>query len=336
MSRPTRLRAARNAAGLSQAALAAAAGVSRQAIGAIEAGHHRPSVDAALAIARSVGASVELLFSAESSIAPVFGEPLPDGAPVLAARVGERVVYAPPAASIAFEGWPLANARLAGGVVQALPGADLDAFVAIGCDPALGSVGAFMPAPGPRMIALSGTSTQALAALRDGRVHAGIVHNRPGHLPAPPPGVLRLHLARWRVGVASRGRRPKSIEELCARRSPVVQREPGASTQRALARALARCGADALPGPIAADHVDVARRVAAGASAGVTMEPAARRFGLGFAALEEHVAELWVDERWRDHPGVEAVGSVLRSEAFAARLGTIEGYELAASGMQSR
>jgi DNA-binding XRE family transcriptional regulator len=58
------LREARTGAGLSQEALAAAAGVSRQAVGAIEAGRHRPSVDAALAIAAAVGRSVEELFAA--------------------------------------------------------------------------------------------------------------------------------------------------------------------------------------------------------------------------------------------------------------------------------
>lgn len=331
MPPPDRLHAARVAAGLSQAALGDAAGLSRQAVGAIEAGRHRPSVDAALALARAVGVGVEELFGAPASAAAVFGEPLPDGAAVLAARVGDRVVYAPADAAIAFEGWPLANARLVAGEVRPLPGGDLDGLVAMGCDPALGSVAALLPR-GSRMIALSGTSALALAALRDGRVHAAIVHNRPGGLPSPPPGVVRLHLARWRVGVASRTRRPKSVEELCARGHAVVQREPGASTQRALARALARCGGATLPGPVAADHLDVARRVAAGAVAGVTMEPAARRFGLGFSALEEHVAELWVGERWRDHPAVEAVGATLRSAAFAARMGLIDGYELADTG----
>ena len=86
-----RLREARIAAGLSQAAVAGAAGVSRQAVGAIEAGLHRPSVDAALAVAAAVGQSVEELFgAAEPRFEPVLGPPAPDGTAVLAAACTTR------------------------------------------------------------------------------------------------------------------------------------------------------------------------------------------------------------------------------------------------------
>src|SRR4051794_38131783 len=101
------LRELRVSAGLSQAALADAAGISRQMVGAIEAGLHRPNVDAALALARVVGRPVEALFGAPAELPePVLGEALPDGAPVLASRVGARVVYAPAGAALAYEGWP--------------------------------------------------------------------------------------------------------------------------------------------------------------------------------------------------------------------------------------
>src|SRR4051794_26915602 len=95
MESPTRLREARLAAGLSQAALAGAAGISRQAVGAIEAGLHRPGVDAALALAPAVGRSVEALFgAAPAGSETVLGTSVPDGAAVLAARVGDRVMHA--------------------------------------------------------------------------------------------------------------------------------------------------------------------------------------------------------------------------------------------------
>src|SRR5919201_4669034 len=95
MDEAARLREARIAAGLSQAALAGAAGLSRQAVGAIEAGRHRPSVDAALAVAAAVGRSVEELFgAAEPRSEPVLGAAAADGSAVLAARVGDRVVHA--------------------------------------------------------------------------------------------------------------------------------------------------------------------------------------------------------------------------------------------------
>src|SRR3954470_5421178 len=328
------LREARVSAGLSQAALAAAAGISRQMVGAIEAGHHRPSVDAALALARAVGRQVEALFGTPSEPAqPVLGRPVADGAAVLAARVGGHVVYAPAGAALAYEGWPPANAVLEAGTPRLLAGADLDGFVVVGCDPALGSLAAMLPAGGPRrVVALSGSTDGALAAMGAARAHAAVVHGHPERLPEAPPGALRLHLARWRVGLAGSGRGAPSVAELCASGAPVVQREAGASSQKALVAAALAQGGELAAGPIAAGHLEAARRVAAGALAGVTMEPAALQLGLAFTALEEHVAELWIDERWRAHPAAEAIAAALGSTAFRTRMGLVGGYELADAG----
>jgi DNA-binding XRE family transcriptional regulator len=335
---PTPLREARGAARLSQAALAATAGISRQAVGAIEAGLHRPGVDAAMALATAVGRSVEELFAAPPRSTPVsvLGEPAPDGSGVLAARVGERVVYAPARAALAIDGWPRANAVMRDGRPQPLPGSDLDGLVLVGCDPALGLAAAMLPSSGPhRLVALSGSTAAALAALGDGRAHAALVHGPARRLPPPPAGTLRLHLARWRVGLASRGQRPRAVAELASRGARVVQREEGASSQKAFAAAMAAEGAPLPRGPVASGHLDAARRVAYGATAGVTMEPAAIGMELAFAPLEEHVAEVWIDARWREHSGVDAVGELLRSNAFTTRLALVGGYELAGCGERS-
>jgi DNA-binding XRE family transcriptional regulator len=326
------LRDARRDAGLSQATLAERAGVSRQAVGAIEAGLHRPSVDAAMALASAVGRSVEELFATPApSPVPVFG-PVEDGGGVLAARVGDRLVYAPARDALAVEGWPRANAVMRGGRPEPLPGGDLDGLVLVGCDPALGLAAAMLPSSGPhRLVALSGSTATALAAMRDGRAHAALVHGPARGLPSPPAGALRIHLARWRVGVASRGRHPRPLAELAR----VVQREEGASSQKAFAAALAAEGAPLPPGPVASGHLDVARRVAYGAPAGVTMEPAAIGMELAFAPLEEHVAQVWIDARAREHPAVGAIGELLRSRAFTGRLGLVGGYDLDHCGERS-
>jgi putative molybdopterin biosynthesis protein len=330
------IRNARLAAGLSQAEVAAAAGISRQAVGAIEAGRHRPGVDAAMAIARVVGEPVEELFAPRPADAqPVLGAPLPDGTGALAARVGEQPVYAAAAAAVGLTGWPQPNAVVEEGRPRPLPGADLEALVAVGCDPALGLLASMLPSRGPRrMIALSGSTASALEAMRAGRAHAAVVHDRAGCLPSAPRGALRLQIASWRVGIATRGSRPRSVAELCRRGTRVVQREAGASSQKALASALAAEGSAGLPGPTAPGHLEVARRVADGAPAGITMEPAALQHGLAFCPLEEHDAELWVDARWRAHPGVEAAAEVLRSSAFITCLRMVGGYGVAHSGSQ--
>lgn len=334
MARGTdRLREARRSAGLSQAAVAEASGLSRQAVSAIEAGRNRPSVDAALALARVLGSSVERLFAdageGDASVG-VFGSELPAGTPVLTARVGARRVHAPADLATAGERWALADAVLGDGVAEPLPQGGDDGFVVVGCDPALSLAAALLPAAGPRrLVVVNGSSRTAVAALSGGRAHAALVHGREGELGTPPAGAERLALARWRVGLATASTRPgRSLSALAT--APVVQREEGAGSQRALVRALAAQGLEPPAGPVGRGHVDVARRVAAGqAPSGVTMEPAALQAGLRFTALEDHLAELWVAPEFLDHPGAQALGSVLRSRAFGARLGLVGGYELA-------
>lgn len=336
-SLPHPLATARQAAGLSQAQLAARSGVSRQTVSAIESGRHRPSVDAALALARTVGTTVETLFAppAGQSVGVLAGSRVDPGAGVFAARVGDRLVHASAGSALGHEGWPAPNARLDGDTPTPLPGADLDGFVAVGCDPALALAASLLPASGPQhVIAISGSTAAGADALRGGRTHAAVVHGPADGLPEAPAGTLRIELARWRVGVAL-GAGVDSLEQIAAGGVDVVQREAGASSQRAFADALRAGGAETLPaGPIEDGHIAVARRVAAGAAAGVTMEPAAISHGLAFTPLEEHTAELWVGANWRGHPAAEALARVLRSAAFTARLALVGGYDLAGTGLQ--
>jgi putative transcriptional regulator len=60
--RSNAIRGARTTLGLTQAELAAAAGVTRQTVVAVEAGDYAPSVYLALALAERLGRSVEELF----------------------------------------------------------------------------------------------------------------------------------------------------------------------------------------------------------------------------------------------------------------------------------
>ena len=62
---------ARQTRGFSQQQLAGMAGVSRQAVSAVEAGHSDPSLRVALALAQALGMSVEELFGPGEPTAPV-------------------------------------------------------------------------------------------------------------------------------------------------------------------------------------------------------------------------------------------------------------------------
>jgi putative molybdopterin biosynthesis protein len=95
---------ARQTRGFSQQQLAGMAGVSRQAVSAVESGHSDPSLRVALALAQALGMSVEELFGPGEPAAPVTAvsvAPLAGhragaaGSPGAERPAGERVMLAP-------------------------------------------------------------------------------------------------------------------------------------------------------------------------------------------------------------------------------------------------
>jgi putative molybdopterin biosynthesis protein len=92
------LRLARQTRGLSQQQLAQMAGVTRQAVSAVESGHSDPSLRVALALARALGMTVEELFGPAAPIAPISAVPITEGSVgerVMIAQVGDRFVALP-------------------------------------------------------------------------------------------------------------------------------------------------------------------------------------------------------------------------------------------------
>ena len=67
-------------------------------------------------------------------------------------------------------------------------------------------------------------------------------------------------------------------------------------------------------------------------AAAVTFAPAARHHGLAFIPVETHDVELWIGERWLDHPGAEALLGLIRGDAFRVRVGLVGGYDLEGTG----
>lgn len=340
-----RIRALREARGWSQQELAARAGVTRQQVGAVESGRHLPNVAAAIRLARALGEPVEALFGDGgegdgATLVPVLDDPGAGSGAVRVGRVGERLVGVPVEHGVEpAEQWAVADAVVEGGQVTWLPGAAAHDLVVAGCDPLLGLLGALVGAHTPyRVLPVHVSTGRALDALRAGRVHGVVVHGPPGSLPDPPRPVRRWHLARWQVGLASPRRGgPPSVAEIADRRLRVVQRDDGAGSQRAFVRALRAAGRlPDLPGPVAGGHVDVARRVVEGAGvAGVTMEAAACAFGLGFAPLEVHDVELWIDDEWRDSRAVAAFVECLDHPALRRRVALLPGYDVGNLGRAS-
>src|SRR5918999_1719117 len=148
-----RMRDLRQSLGMSQANVAAAAGLSRQLVGAVESGRHAPSVHAALALAAVLGTTVEDLFrppASERALVPVGDRPTEEGAPVVATTVGDRLCYETlPHRGATGAAWLAADGTYDGGVIRLFPGAHATGAVVAGCDPALGLAAGMPPPPGP-------------------------------------------------------------------------------------------------------------------------------------------------------------------------------------------
>ena len=94
-----RLRLARQARGFSQQQLARMAGVSRQAVSAVESGLSDPSLRVALALARALGLTVEEMFGSRTPAPQVDAQPLSPlgdgGGRVTLAAIGDTFVALP-------------------------------------------------------------------------------------------------------------------------------------------------------------------------------------------------------------------------------------------------
>ncbi len=350
--------------GLSQSELARRAGVSRQALSAIEAGAYQPSVAVAIRLARTLGQSVESLFGggAAATITAAFagGDPA-QAAPhrhVALARVGGRLMAVPRAAAAL-------SLTPAGGVIERPAGAsrvevatfrsaaEIDsALLIVGCDPAASLLSEALARHSPpiSVVAIARSSGAALAALAAGQAHAAGVHIRDPqsgeyNLKAARDAMRRrpylmVNFARWELGLAVATGNPHAIRaaaDLARPRIRIVNREAGSGARLALDEALA---ANKLkPAAIAgytrelAGHLEVAAAIASGAAdAGITIRVAADAYGLHFIAMREERYDLVIPERELQSIPVRAMLETLNSSRFASEVSRLCAYETSQMG----
>ena len=323
------LRIFRERAGLTQAELAARAGVSRQLVGAVEAGRHLPRVDAALALADILGVDVGILFGTTPIPVDVAsGATPPDGQLVRVGHVGALTVTTP--ARAGSDGWEVADGVIENGRIVGL-GRMAPGPVLAGCEPGLALLEALLRERGRGAVAVNASSSTAVEALRSGRVHIGVVH---GAAPRPPEdlAVDRFKLSSWRVGLAGPAEAPTDWwQRALTGETPVVQREDGAGVQQAFLRARVP-GLDRAEGPRVGTHLEAARRAVLTGLPAVTIEPAAVAVGAAFHPLEVHRAEMWVDARHRGEPPVVEALEVISERRFRRRLEAVGGYDLEGLG----
>jgi putative molybdopterin biosynthesis protein len=277
-----RLRSLRTAKGLSQGALAGMAGITRQAVYAIEANQYLPTTAVALRLAGALDCRVEDLFSLLSSGEIIEGELI--GAPpdegdaarvrVKVARVGERLVVRP----VATLGEVLNYTVPADGLVLGPAGAGkrsakdgsrvrvqllrdrrtIEQEIAVaGCDPAVFLVGEYLRRRQEKTTLVEWMlgSAAAVEALKRGEVHMAGLHMVDAKSGESNLPYLRRHLkgggytvitfAAWEQGLIVRRGNPKGIREvsdLARKDVTLVNREEGAGARALLDQRLGAAG----------------------------------------------------------------------------------------------
>jgi len=353
------VKSVRQARGMAQTQLAAAVGLTRQALGAIESGRYTPNTTVALRLARILSCRVEDLWvdaAPTTTVAvAVMGEAEP-GTRLSLSRVRQRIVAYPLSGErVVEEGFAPADGQLTGDGGNSARlhdnGSELDASaMLLGCDPAFRLLAVHLGRAGRRLIWRSAASTAALTALANGETHIAGTHltglqGEPTDL-GPAQEALRatggsiITFARWEQGLMVAAGNPhdlRGVADLADPRLRLINREIGSGSRRLLDELLQRAGmsANAVRGyeRIARSHLDAARRVASGeADAAIGLRAAAHACDLAFVPLMQVRCDLAVPADFADHPVVAAVMDALQSAALRADLASLPGYETGETG----
>jgi len=331
------------------------AGVSRQAVSAVEAGLSDPSLRVALTLGRALGLTVEELFGPAvpepsvpvRALAPLGGE----GSRVSFAPVGDAFVALPlSGAAVTRAGFVPAGGRVSG-PEQVIPlGPHRPTLVVAGCDPALPLLELPLGLLDPPVEFLwwPCASQKALSLAASGLVHVAGAHLRgpSGDYNIGAAGELLrsgadvIGFCSWREGLVLRPEQAAQVGDVAGVVSAglrLVNREPGAEARRVLDRELARLGVSgpALAGydTTATGHLEVSAAIAAGlADAGVASEPAALAYGLAFVPLTAERFDLVIPAGLTGTREVQGLQRVLSSSWLLGQLSSLPGYDVAQCG----
>lgn len=363
------IRRARSLRGLTQIDLAARAGISRQALGAIESGSYQPGVSVALSLARELGETVENLFGAttddtlrhvsaswwrDQDISPSAPNPRTR---VALGRVGGKIVAVTQAAArltLVAGGGMLEHAALRRAEVSTFLSRDeIDATLLIaGCDPAVAVLADWLARARSQVaaISLACSSKRALATLLAGRVHTAGVHlrdTRDGEYNLIPVRralgkrhAALIHFGQWELGLATAANNPLQIRGFADIERPklrIVNREQGSGARAALDEELTNLGlkANRVAGyrNELGGHLEVAAAIASGqADAGVTIRVAAQAYGLDFVPTRVERYDLVILGREMDSAPVMTMLDALNSRRFAREVSQLCGYDTTQMG----
>lgn len=343
-----RLSALRKSRGISAVDLAAQAGITRQAIYAIEAGTYMPNTVVALRLARSLETSVEALFALDEEETPPAAtcafellddaSPIGPGEPIQICRVGRQSIGVAPSPFSAY--LPVADGIVSepGRAAVLTEPENENRLLLAGCDPALSLLSAHAREAGIEVVLANGNSSRSLVWLRSGRIDiAGT------HLSEPVDTERRLAVitfAVWQEGFVVKRGNPKAIhraEDLANPKIRFINRDEGSGSRRLFESLLRTAGmraASVKGSDIAVSgHLAAAWAVASGAAdCCIAAGSAARRFGLDFIPLASERFDLVLHKRDLKRKAVESVFEVLNRSRFRRKLEMLAGYDVARAG----
>jgi putative molybdopterin biosynthesis protein len=361
-----RLRSRRQAAGLSQKQLAQMAGITRQAVSAVEANQYSPATSVALQLARALRCRVEDLFSVKSGGEIIEGEligTLPRRRNIRAqiSQVEDRLLVRPldgvgelTSLSACADGLIVSSVHKKRVKVKLLK--DLASvrrkIVAAGCDPAMFLAAEHLKKRAEEELApcLMGSNI-ALDTLKRGEVHLAGVHLVDENSGAWNLPDLRRKLkgtdcvvvtfAHWQEGFIIRPGNPKdirSIADLTQSAVTFVNRENGSGARRLLDRLLKAGGIEGFRVKGYDDevlsHLDVAARIKAGlADVGIGVQSAASICGLDFISLQRERYDLVIPKaHYQTQPGLRALLETIVGKSFRDELDGLGGYDTRETG----
>jgi putative molybdopterin biosynthesis protein len=356
------IRRARIARGLTQVDLAALAGISRQALGAIESDTYQPGVTVALGLAHALGESVENLFGEEGNencrrVEASWQEGDLPAKPTAHTRValgrvgGKLVAVTQTAKRLTLVPGCGVLERTTGQRAEVstfLSGDEIDATLLIaGCDPSSTILTDWLARHRSPISAVSLTcsSKRALGDLLKGRVHVAGVHLRdsssgeynlgPVHRTLGKRGAVIINFGLWEMGLATgAGNRLgiRGFADMARARIRIANREQGSGARTTLDEELAKLGlkSDQVTGykNELYGHLEVAAAIANGqADTGVTIRVAAEVYGLGFVPVREERYDLVILEREMNSAPVVAILDALNSRRFAREVSQLCNYD---------
>ena len=365
------LKTLRTAKGLSQKDLSQMAGLTRQALAAIEATRYLPTTPIALRLAKSLQCRVEDIFSLISDGEVIEGElvgemPFEERARVKVAKIGHRtVVRSLSKLAMSLNLTVPADGLLLGPGAKTRSGNQTvrvellrdhrfvqNQIIVAGCDPSVFLIGEYVRQRHERTSVVGWTmgSAAALRAVKRGEAHVDGLHIQDVHSGEWNLPYLRKHgltdvtvvtFARWEAGLMIQANNPKNIRDipdLAKEGITITNRESGSGARELLDRRLKSHGLKPATvngyDSIAGSHIEVARRIAEGAAdAGIGLRAIAKLHDLGFIPLQEERYDLVIPSTLLDqHPTLPIFLDTIVSRSFRSEIEALGGYNTRETG----